>query len=171
MIFLRVSWYPVHICANSVFKNSLQIILIWVCPLFPAGTLTVTLTGTTLQRLVSQKHLMMTSSLYFSLLPKRILLNSWRILGIHSLSLSLFFLSTNSKASKPSFHRILELFKHRTTLSIILKISIEAHQGPAISLPLEMAHLDQGWSLHKVSVLDGSEFRNLASGYNLSEPG
>lgn len=53
----------------------------------------------------------------------------------------------------------------------LLKSGIEDGRGPAISLNLEMAHMGQGWSLHKVSVLDGLEFQNVASGYKLGEQG
>lgn len=73
------------------------------------------------------------------------------------------FLFTNSSASEPSFHRILELCKDNTTVSIILKRRIGAAHGPAVSSHLEMAHFGQERSLHKVSVPDGLEFRSLAS--------
>lgn len=139
MIFLGVSWYPIHICANSVFKKfssnypnlSVSSVSCWDSDCYSNWH---NFTKICFPK-TPDDDILPFIFLYYLRESCWIRGEFWE----HIFSLSLFFLSTNSKASKPSFHRILELFKHRTTLSIILKSRTEAHQGPALSLHLEMA--------------------------------
>lgn len=111
-IFFRVSWYSIHICINSVFQRLSSKYPNLSVPSVACWDPDWDITLYNLQSPMFPKHARWwLPSLYFSLLSREadeLVGTSWNCI--------LFFLSTNSGACEPSFHRILELPKDWATV-------------------------------------------------------